>query len=76
MNVYGHVPSRRLGKSLGVNNIPYKICTSACIYCQIGKAIKIQNIREAFYIPEKIKKKLNPFYLILKTLMNIQIISL
>jgi len=53
-NVYGPVPSRRLGKSLGINNIPYKICTYACIYCQIGKTIKMQNKREAFYAPEKL----------------------
>ncbi|MDY6820361.1 MAG: radical SAM protein [Deferribacterota bacterium] len=53
-NVYGPVPSRRLGKSLGINNIPYKICTYACIYCQIGKTIKMQNKREAFYKPEKL----------------------
>lgn len=54
MNAYGPVPSRRLGKSLGVNNIPYKICTYACIYCQIGKAIKIQNKRQTFYKTEKL----------------------
>ena len=54
MNVFGPVPSRRLGKSLGINNIPYKICTYACIYCQIGKAIKIQNKRQTFYKTEKL----------------------
>jgi wyosine [tRNA(Phe)-imidazoG37] synthetase (radical SAM superfamily) len=52
--VYGPVPSRRLGKSLGINNIPYKICTYACIYCQIGKTIRMQNKREAFFAPEKL----------------------
>ncbi|HDP69302.1 MAG TPA: radical SAM protein [Actinobacteria bacterium] len=35
--VYGPVPSRRLGFSLGVDIVPFKICTYDCIYCQLGK---------------------------------------
>jgi wyosine [tRNA(Phe)-imidazoG37] synthetase (radical SAM superfamily) len=35
--VYGPVPSRRMGFSLGVDIVPYKTCTINCIYCQIGK---------------------------------------
>jgi wyosine [tRNA(Phe)-imidazoG37] synthetase (radical SAM superfamily) len=35
--IYGPVPSRRLGFSLGVDIVPYKTCTINCIYCQIGK---------------------------------------
>ena len=35
--VFGPVPSRRLGSSLGVNNIKRKVCTYDCIYCQCGK---------------------------------------
>jgi wyosine [tRNA(Phe)-imidazoG37] synthetase (radical SAM superfamily) len=33
---FGPVPSRRLGRSLGINNIPDKICSYSCIYCQVG----------------------------------------
>jgi len=33
---FGPVPSRRLGRSLGVNNIPPKLCTYSCVYCQLG----------------------------------------
>lgn len=51
---FGPVPSRRLGQSLGINNIPPKICTYSCIYCQIGKTIKMQTERQQFYTPEKI----------------------
>ncbi|MFO8143442.1 MAG: radical SAM protein [Dehalococcoidales bacterium] len=51
---YGPVPSRRLGRSLGINNIPPKICTYACIYCQLGKTINMQVDRTAFYEPEKV----------------------
>ena len=35
--IYGPVPSRRLGRSLGVDLVPYKTCTYDCIYCQLGR---------------------------------------
>lgn len=35
--IYGPVKSRRLGLSLGISLIPYKICTFDCVYCQLGK---------------------------------------
>ena len=35
--VYGPVPSRRLGRSLGIDLVPYKICTYDCVYCQLGR---------------------------------------
>jgi len=35
--VFGPVPSRRLGFSLGVDLVPFKTCTLDCIYCQLGK---------------------------------------
>ena len=50
-HIYGPVPSRRLGKSLGVNNIPHKVCSYSCIYCQIGKALTLQSERQEFYQP-------------------------
>jgi wyosine [tRNA(Phe)-imidazoG37] synthetase (radical SAM superfamily) len=49
MIAFGPVPSRRLGRSLGVNNIPPKVCTYACVYCQLGRTIKLQVERGAFY---------------------------
>ncbi|CAB49775.1 radical SAM protein [Pyrococcus abyssi] len=54
MIAFGPVPSRRLGRSLGVNNIPDKVCSYACVYCQIGKTIKMQVERQEFYDPNKI----------------------
>ena len=39
MIVFGPVPSRRLGQSLGINNIPPKNCSYSCIYCQVGRTI-------------------------------------
>ena len=35
--VYGPVPSRRLGRSLGVDLVPLKTCTYDCVYCQLGR---------------------------------------
>lgn len=47
--VFGPVPSRRLGRSLGINNIPPKECSYACIYCQLGNTIKLEVERKEFY---------------------------
>jgi len=52
--VFGPVPSRRLGRSLGVNNIPAKICTYSCVYCQLGRTIKFEVSRRVFYEPGRI----------------------
>jgi len=51
---FGPVPSRRLGQSMGINNIPPKICTYSCIYCQLGRTLDIQLKRRAFYKPEEL----------------------
>jgi len=53
---FGPVPSRRLGKSLGINNIPVKTCSYSCVYCQLGRTIKMTADRQAFYEPEDISK--------------------
>jgi len=54
MIAFGPVPSRRLGQSLGINNIPPKTCTYSCIYCQLGRTNNMQINREEFYKPEGI----------------------
>jgi len=54
--VFGPVPSRRLGQSLGINNIPPKICSYSCVYCQVGKTLNMQVQRQAFYEPALILK--------------------
>jgi wyosine [tRNA(Phe)-imidazoG37] synthetase (radical SAM superfamily) len=54
MRVFGPVPSRRLGRSLGINNIPHKTCSYACVYCQIGRTRKRQIECGRFYEPETI----------------------
>jgi len=35
--IFGPVPSRRLGRSLGVDLVPFKTCSFDCIYCQLGR---------------------------------------
>jgi wyosine [tRNA(Phe)-imidazoG37] synthetase (radical SAM superfamily) len=52
--VYGPVPSRRLGRSLGINNIPPKICNYSCVYCQLGSTTNMRVERQTFYHPEEI----------------------
>ena len=54
MIAFGPVPSRRLGKSLGINNIPPKICSYSCVYCQVGRTIKMDVHRREFYEWDKI----------------------
>jgi wyosine [tRNA(Phe)-imidazoG37] synthetase (radical SAM superfamily) len=60
--VYGPVPSRRLGRSLGINNIPAKICSYSCVYCQLGRTLKMEVEPRSFYktarIAEQVKTKL------------------
>jgi wyosine [tRNA(Phe)-imidazoG37] synthetase (radical SAM superfamily) len=54
MIAFGPVPSRRLGRSLGINNIPPKVCTYSCVYCQIGKTNRLMVERRPFYETRKI----------------------
>ena len=54
MIAFGPVPSRRLGRSLGINNIPPKICSYSCAYCQVGRTTQMEVERRPFYRPEEI----------------------
>jgi wyosine [tRNA(Phe)-imidazoG37] synthetase (radical SAM superfamily) len=54
---FGPVPSRRLGRSLGINNIPPKFCPYSCVYCQVGKTIDLTMARRSFYKTEEIFKQ-------------------
>ncbi len=51
MQVFGPVPSRRFGNSLGINNLPPKVCSYSCIYCQVGCTDHLRIERETFYPP-------------------------
>ncbi|MDC7227886.1 MAG: radical SAM protein [Spirochaetales bacterium] len=52
--IFGPVPSRRLGRSIGINNIPPKICSYSCSYCQIGFSKRMSTAPENFYNPEEL----------------------
>lgn len=52
--IFGPVPSRRLGRSLGINNVPYKSCSYSCVYCQIGPTSIPRIERTVFYGPDAI----------------------
>ena len=51
--VYGPVPSRRLGRSLGIDLVPFKTCTYDCIYCQLGRTTNLTVARKR-YVPAEI----------------------
>lgn len=52
---FGPIPSRRLGKSLGINNITTpKTCSYSCIYCQVGLTHQLSASRSTFYEPSVI----------------------
>jgi wyosine [tRNA(Phe)-imidazoG37] synthetase (radical SAM superfamily) len=52
--VFGPVPSRRLGRSLGVNTIPPKVCSYSCAYCQVGRTTSLETERRAFFPPDEV----------------------
>jgi len=52
--VYGPVPSRRLGVSLGVSPIPKKACNYSCVYCQLGRTDCMTNTRQMFFTVKEI----------------------
>jgi wyosine [tRNA(Phe)-imidazoG37] synthetase (radical SAM superfamily) len=49
-NVFGPIPSRRLGRSLGVDLVPSKACSYDCIYCQLGRTTDKTIVRRE-YVP-------------------------
>lgn len=70
--VYGPVPSRRLGFSLGVDIVPYKACTLDCIYCQLGRTTWKVIKRKTYTPKEEIFKEIGVF---LNKLTNIDFIT-
>ena len=52
--VFGPVPSRRLGQSLGIDPIPFKTCNWNCVYCQLGRTTPLTLERKEFIPPADI----------------------
>ena len=61
--LYGPVPSRRLGRSLGVDLVPHKICTYDCIYCQIGRTTRKTLLRKEYVPKEEVLEEVKAFLL-------------
>jgi wyosine [tRNA(Phe)-imidazoG37] synthetase (radical SAM superfamily) len=48
--IFGPVPSRRLGRSLGIDLVPYKTCTYDCVYCQLGRTTR-RTVERRSWVP-------------------------
>ena len=60
--LFGPVPSRRLGFSLGIDAIPFKTCSFNCIYCELGKTTHLSIKPKAYTDPSHILKELETFF--------------
>jgi len=60
-HLYGPVPSRRLGYSLGVDLLPFKTCTLNCLYCQLGRTRKKTIRRNSFFSEKQILEEIREF---------------
>jgi len=52
--IFGPVPTRRLGQSLGIDPVPLKTCNWNCVYCQLGRSIPMVNKRKEYYPADEI----------------------
>ena len=59
--LYGPVPSRRLGASLGVSPIPERTCNYSCVYCQLGRTTNMTNSRREFFPLEDILEEFHSY---------------
>lgn len=62
-HIYGPVPSRRLGLSLGVDIVPMKTCSLSCIYCQVGETPKTTITRKEYVSVPEILQALKDYFI-------------
>ena len=62
-HLFGPVPSRRLGMSLGIDLIPHKICSLNCVYCECGSTSKLTIERKEYVPLEEVYAELNDYLL-------------
>jgi len=60
-HLFGPVPSRRLGISLGLDLVPMKTCTLNCIYCECGRTTHLTLNRKEYVPFDEVKKELSHF---------------
>ncbi len=61
-HLFGPVPSRRLGMSLGIDLIPHKICSFNCVYCECGRTTNLTSERKEYVPLEGVLKELKHFF--------------
>jgi wyosine [tRNA(Phe)-imidazoG37] synthetase (radical SAM superfamily) len=60
-HLFGPVPSRRLGMSLGIDLVPKKVCSLNCVYCEVGKTTKLTTDRMEYVKYDKVIAELEQF---------------
>lgn len=60
-HLFGPVPSRRLGMSLGIDLIPKKVCSLNCVYCEVGKTTKLTLDRMEYVKYDQVIAELKQF---------------
>lgn len=60
--LFGPVPSRRLGMSLGVDLVPRKVCSLDCVYCEVGKTTKLTTQRREYLKYDKITQEISDYF--------------
>ena len=60
--IFGPVPSRRLGMSLGVDMVPKKVCSLDCVYCEVGQTTKLTTDRLEYIKLNKVKDELDHYF--------------
>ncbi len=61
-HLFGPVPSRRLGISLGVDLVPHKVCTLNCIYCECGATTRLTHERAEYVLFEEVREELLDYF--------------
>ena len=60
--LFGPVPSRRLGMSLGVDLVPKKVCSLDCVYCEVGKTSKLTSERKEYVLFDRVVEELKNYF--------------
>lgn len=60
-HLFGPVNSRRLKRSLGVDLVPYKVCSFDCVYCEVGSTTQKTTVRQEFFPPSEVEEEISAF---------------
>jgi len=61
-HLFGPVPSRRLGMSLGIDLVPRKVCSFDCVYCEVGATTLLTLEKKEYVLLDRIKEELTQFF--------------